>query len=98
MENRREERSAQRFHVLLSNEEKSLMEVYSATENVSSSGARVRTNRAWNPGTSVLFKSWKGELWGRARIVYCQTLPLPPNDFAVGLRFFIRTGAWVTQM
>jgi hypothetical protein len=95
MESRREERRAERFQVLLSNE-KSLMEAYSATENVSSNGARVRTSQAWKAGASVFFKSSLGELWGHARVVYCQ--PLPANDFVVGLCFFVRTGAWIAQM
>jgi hypothetical protein len=69
--------------------------VNATTENVSANGVRVRTKRSWKPGTPVLFKSSQGELWGRAMVVYCQTLPA--NDFAVGLRFFVRTGAWITQ-
>src|SRR5947208_10967015 len=58
---------------------------YVSTENVSPYGARVRTNRPWKKGTSVLVKSALGELCARARIVYCQ--PLPANAFALGLQF-----------
>src|SRR2546429_9804639 len=57
IDSRREKRSPQTFRVLLSNGEKPLTMQYVSTENVSPYGARVRTNRPWKKGTSVLVKS-----------------------------------------
>jgi hypothetical protein len=65
---------------------------YASTENVSSYGVRVRTDRPWKLDSRVLIKSFQGELWARARVVYCQTLQT--RTFALGLEFLARAGDW----
>jgi hypothetical protein len=95
MNGRRELRSPQRFRVLLSNGEHPLVTKNASTENVSTNGARLQSDWPWQPGTRVLVQSSLGEFWGRARIVYCHTLPA--NTFALGLQFFVRTGEWTMQ-
>ena len=64
-------------------------------ENVSAQGARVKTERSWNPGSRILVKSSGGELWAQARAVYCQ--PVSPKGYAVGLDFFFMTLEWAMQ-
>jgi hypothetical protein len=46
-----------------------------STDNVSSHGMRVQTARPWKRNTGLIVKSPQGELWGSAKVVYCQTLP-----------------------
>ena len=94
MNGRREKRSPKKLVVLLSNGTKPVVAGCASTENVSDSGARVRTVRPWKQDTRVLVKSSLCELLARARVVYCRTLP--DNTFAVGLEFLARTDAWVT--
>ena len=86
-------RSPHKGRVLLSNGEQPVVMAFATTENVSTNGARIQTDRPWKEGTRVLLKSALGELWGQARVVYCQRIP--PDSFAVGLEFVIRTGAWM---
>ncbi len=92
MGGRREKRVSQSLKVLRSSGAQPTVAEYAATENVSSYGARVRTDRPWKPETRVLIKTSQGDLWGRARVVYCQTLQ--SRTFAVGLEFLGRTGPW----
>jgi len=92
---RRENRSLQRFVVLLSNGKRPVVAECASTENISAYGARVRTVRRWEPDTCVLVKSPLGELRCQARVIYCQTLP--DTTFAVGLEFLDHTAAWVMQ-
>jgi len=68
---------------------------YAATENVSCHGARVRTERPWRPDSRVLIKSSLGDLWARARAVYCQTLK--PRAYVVRLEFLAHTGEWTAR-
>ena len=67
-----------------------------STDNVSSHGMRVQTARPWKRNTRLIVKSPQGELWGSAKVVYCQTLPA--NSFALGLEFVARTGAWIMRV
>ena len=53
------------------------------TENVSSHGLRVVTEREWQPGARVRVSFAGEEIDERARVVYCQ--PIGSNKFAVGL-------------
>lgn len=62
------------------------------TENVSARGARVVTNRPWQPNERVTVRSLLGSLRSRARVVYCQ--PLEKNSFAIGLELFVSVGEW----
>ncbi|PYT82513.1 MAG: hypothetical protein DMG40_05775 [Acidobacteria bacterium] len=85
---RREERRPGGFHLQISSTARALVMESALTENVSSRGMRVRTRHSWKPGTEALVKSPVRELWARARIVYCQSLP--SRSFAVGLEFQVR--------
>ena len=89
---RRANRELQMFRLLLSNEQNPTRVEFACTENISSNGARVLTDRPWEAGSVILLNSSVGQLLTRARIVYCQSLPL--NKFAVGLEFYVRTTAW----
>lgn len=61
-------------------------------DNVSLYGARVTTQRYWEPGTHVEVKSTSGEFLrpvvprARARVVYCHAIN--GKGFAIGLDFF----------
>ena len=63
------------------------------TQNISSYGARLLTERSWTPDSRLIVKSAHGTLWARARVVYCQHLS--HKAFAVGLEFLVRTGELV---
>ena len=62
------------------------------TENVSARGARVVTDRPWQPNQRVTVRSLLGSLRSRARVVYCQ--PLEKGSFAIGLELFVSVGDW----
>jgi hypothetical protein len=62
------------------------------TENVSSRGARVVTNRPWKPNERLNLRSLMGNFKSRARVVYCE--PLGSNSFAIGLQLFAVIGDW----
>jgi PilZ domain len=68
---------------------------YASTENVSSYGVRVRTDRPWKLNTRVLLKTSQTETWAPARVVYCRTLEA--KVFAVGLEFLVPTHEWTAQ-
>jgi len=80
---RREKRTARVVPVELSRLDKSLLKERAFTENLSAHGARIVTERKWQPGTIVLIVSSKEALNSRAQIVYCQ--PLGVGRFAVGV-------------
>jgi hypothetical protein len=92
---REEERDSEELQVLLGSTADSLAVESASTENVSSHGLRVRTQRPWNQDTVLIILSSERELWARARIVYCQTLS--DNTFAIGLELLARTGEWITR-
>lgn len=92
-ENRKEKRNPQRLPVLLSRMAQPLLTEAASTDNISSHGMRVRTYRPMKRDTHLIIQSSEHELWGRAKVVYCQTLPA--NGFALGLEFVARTGAWI---
>jgi hypothetical protein len=92
-ENRKEKRNPQRLPVLLSRMAQPLLTEAASTDNISSHGMRVRTYRPLKRDTHLIIQSSEHELWGRAKVVYCQTLPA--NRFALGLEFVARTGAWI---
>lgn len=93
MDGRKEKRTPRTLRVLLSSGTQPVVAEYASTENISSYGLRVRTDRPWKPDARVLIKSTVGEPWARARVVYCQTLK--SHVFAVGLEFLTRTGDWL---
>jgi hypothetical protein len=81
--------------VQLSSMDEPLVSELGSIENVSPQGARVATERSWNTGSLVLVKSAQGDLWARARVVYCQAVNR--SEFAVGLDFFFMTVEWAMQ-
>jgi hypothetical protein len=82
---RQEMRHPKRFHLQISSTADFLAMESALAENVSSRGLRVQTRHSWKPGSQALVKSPVRELWARARIVYCESLPR--NSFALGLEF-----------
>jgi len=83
---RREKRGSQKFQVLLSNGQEPMLAELASTENVSSYGARTRTELAWRPNARIFLKSPKGKFWTRARVVYCRALQAKTH--ALGLEFY----------
>ena len=94
-ETRKEERNHENVQVLVSRMAEPLLTEAASTDNVSSHGMRVRTYRQWKRDTRLIVQSSEYELWGSARVVYCQTLP--GNSFALGLEFVARTGGWIMR-
>lgn len=62
------------------------------TQDISWQGARVITQRVWEPGSFVHITSLRGDFWVRARVVYWRSFS--SSKFAVGLEFLERTGDW----
>jgi len=94
-ESRKHPRSRQQIHVQLFSVSDSHVSELPTVENISMHGARLATARFWEPGLHVDLKSSTGNLWGRARIVYCQSMST--NTFAVGLNFLTWTLDWEGQ-
>ena len=95
MEGRREKRDSARLEVLVSNLAHPWLSEQVSTENISSYGMRVQTQRSWEAGTILLIKSSRDDLRTRARVVYCK--PLPHKAFGLGLEFLARTGARIAS-
>jgi hypothetical protein len=85
-EGRSEKRRPWKFEVLLSSGGQPMLAERASTENVSSQGVRVRTKRLWKRDTRVFVKSSRGDLWARARVVYCRTRR--STTHALGLEFY----------
>jgi hypothetical protein len=64
------------------------------TQNVSPRGARIITNKPWQPNDRLNLRSLQGSLRARARVVYCQTLE--GGSFALGLELFASAGDWTS--
>jgi hypothetical protein len=62
------------------------------TRNVSPHGARLVTNRLWQPGEEPLVTPLTGEFPQPARVVYCQ--PRANGGFYLGLQFTARSVRW----
>ncbi len=54
-------------------------------ENISSRGARVRTQRVWQAHDQLVLTGMLGEFRVDAEVVYCQRLG--PDECAIGLKF-----------
>lgn len=65
------------------------------TENVSSCGARVLTQRRWRRDDCLQIAAQAGRFRSRARVAYCQ--PIRGEGFAIGLEFLQTSGAWVVS-
>jgi len=65
------------------------------TENVSARGARVVTNKPWQPNERLNVRSLLGSFRSRARVVYCQALG--HGSFAIGLQLVAAAGDWMSR-
>jgi len=65
------------------------------TENVSSRGARILTQRAWRRNERVTIASLPSDFQSRARVAYCERLR--ETGFAIGLEFLEHSGHWVVD-
>ena len=92
MDGRKEKRNRRTFLAMLSSTRHPLAMVLASTDNVSSRGMRVQTDRPWKPNTRLVVETSRGERSERARVVYCETLS--NTTFAVGLEFLPRTDAF----
>jgi len=92
---RKENRNPEKLQVLLSRMAEPLLTEAASTENVSSHGMRVRTERHWKRDTHLIVQSSEYELWARGKVIYCQTLP--DETFAIGLELTARTGDWIMR-
>ena len=64
------------------------------TDNVSSHGARVVSNRPWEPGEVAQVTSVKDEITIRGKVVYCHKHQ--ENRYLIGLNFQGRDVTWST--
>ena len=94
-DNRKEERNPEKLQVLLSSAADPSSIESALTENVSSRGLRVRTERPWTRDTLVIVLTCESELWARGRVAYCQ--PLPGDTFAIGLELLLKAGTSITR-
>ena len=94
-ENRKEKRNPERLQVLLSSAEDPSSIESALTENVSSRGLRVRTERPWAQDTLVIVLTCESELWARGRVAYCEALS--DDTFAIGVELLAQTGAPITR-
>jgi len=62
------------------------------TENISSHGARVVSNRPCKANERLNLRSLPGDFRARARVVYCDALGV--NSFAIGLQLLATAGKW----
>ena len=90
---RKQARTSERLLIQIFSSEEPFVRELCPTQNISSFGARLLTERPWAPDSRVLLDCPGGDLW--ARVVYCQALH--PKTFAVGLEFFARTGELVIK-
>ena len=63
------------------------------TENVSTRGARILTQRQWRRNERLTVASLPGDFTSPARVAYCQRLR--EAGFAIGLEFLEPSGRWV---
>jgi hypothetical protein len=91
MDGRKEKRNRKAVLAMLSSTTEPLAVTLASTENVSSCGMRVQTDRPWKLDTPLLVETSLGERSSRARVVYCESLQ--DTTFAVGLEFLAHTDA-----
>jgi hypothetical protein len=87
-----EERNPITEAVLLTGVDQSWVTEYTSTQNISSGGARVATERFWQPGSRLLLKSLRSDFQASARVVYWRSFS--SSRFAIGLEFLIPVGGW----
>lgn len=88
---RREQRAVMTEPVELINLTRSWSAESTSTHNISLRGARVTTQRLWEPGTFLLLKSLKSNFWARARVVYWRGFA---SRAVIGLEFISHGGDW----
>ena len=89
---RTEDRNPMTEAVLLAGADQSWVTEHTSTQNVSSRGARVATERFWLPGSLLSIKSTRSDFQARARVVYWRSFS--SSRFAIGLEFLTRLGDW----
>ena len=89
---RREVRAILAEPVELANLSRSWSAETTSTHNISSHGARVTTQRVWEPGSFVMLKSLRGDFWARARVVYWRSFL--SSRASIGLEFIVQDGHW----
>ena len=94
MDERKEKRNRRTFLAMLSSTRQPSAMALASTENVSSGGMRLQTDRPWKADTRLVVETSQGEPSARARVVYCETLS--NTTFAVGLEFLARTDEFGT--
>ena len=85
-----EERNPMTEAVLLTGIDQSWVTEHTSTQDISSRGARVATERVWQPGSRLLLKSLRSDFQARARVVYWRSFS--SSRFAIGLEFLTRAG------
>ena len=90
---RKQARTSERLLLQIFSSEEPYVRELCPTQNISSLGAQLLTERPWKANSRVLLNCPGGDLW--ARVVYCQ--PRHPKTFAVGVEFFGRTGELVMK-
>ena len=93
-EARREARSIVSEPVELTNLSRTWSPETTSTQNISPRGARVTTQRLWEPGTFLLLKSVRGNFWARARVVYWRSFL---SRAIMGLEFLEQGGEWPSE-
>lgn len=89
---RLEQRISTTEEVLLASVDRPAAAESTWTQNISSRGARVMTQRIWQPGSQLLIRSQRSAFWARARVVYWRSFA--SSRFAIGLEFLARKGEW----
>jgi hypothetical protein len=89
---RREVRTILAEPVELANLSQSWSTETTSTHNISSHGARVTTQRLWEPGSFLLIKSLRGDFWARARVIYWRSFL--SSRASIGLEFIVQGGHW----
>ena len=89
---RRELRTILAEPVELANLSKSWSTETTSTHNISSRGARVTTQRLWEPGSFLLIRSLRGDFWARARVIYWRSFL--SSRASIGLEFIVQGGHW----
>src|SRR5256884_183888 len=84
MDDRKEKRNLKTFLAMLSSATQPLTLMLASTENVSSGGMRVQTDRPWKPDTRLLVETSESERSARARVIYCETLSNRSEERRVG--------------
>lgn len=90
---RKEARVSNRFSVQICTPKDEFVSELSTVQDVSPSGLRVVMEHSRTKDSRVLVKSSEGDLWAKARVVYCQRLD--KKTFVVGLELLTRTGGWI---